>query len=46
MQSKYEGSTGAISCYGDRTKGEENDDDEDSSSFVKLSLLSLLLLLF
>ena len=45
LQSKYEGSTGAISCYGDRTKGEENDDDEDSSSFVKLSLLSLLLLL-
>ena len=46
LQSKYEGSTGTISCYGDGTNGGENGDDEDSSSFVKLSLLSLLLLLF
>ena len=46
LQSKYEGSTGEISCYGDETNEEENDDDEDSSSFVKLSLLSLVLLLF
>ncbi len=40
LQGKYPVSTGNIVCDGD------SEDDEDSSSFVKLSLLSLLLLLF
>ena len=41
LQGKYPVSSGNIVCDGD-----SEDDDEDSSSFVKLSLLSLLLLLF
>ena len=41
LQRAHPGSRGNIVCYGD-----SEDDDEDSSSFVKLSLLSLLLLLF
>ena len=40
LQTAFPGSTGYIVCDGD------SEDDEDSSSFVKLSLLSLLLLLF
>ena len=41
LQEEHPDSTGNIVCDGD-----SEDDDEDSSSFVKLSLLSLLLLLF
>ena len=41
LQGKYPVSSGNIVCAWD-----SEDDDEDSSSFVKLSLLSLLLLLF
>ena len=41
LQGENPDSSGNIVCDGD-----SEDDDEDSSSFVKLSLLSLLLLLF